>query len=208
MSEQTFTYPDTWTGGFYELALEIGPRGDDKKLWLALQTLWLHPDLTGVFLEREHEPESQPQLSPTLDHVQHHHSLYGIVRLPNHHQVACATFFVREEAGSDWLVFYLPMGALSQGYPVGSFPFGAAGDSQPSSWRQELDAWLAQLATFVFAQVKFELGLIGHEVSGEASATELRQHGLPEQRWFGYLVPEEKAVTFYPPTIYHPPFTF
>jgi hypothetical protein len=39
MAERLFTADDAWSGGFYELALELGPRSDDR-LRAALVALW------------------------------------------------------------------------------------------------------------------------------------------------------------------------
>ena len=53
-----FTHEDTWKGGSYELAIELGERDDDR-LGAALKALWQHPSLEGCYLQMEAEPEDQ-----------------------------------------------------------------------------------------------------------------------------------------------------
>src|SRR5690242_10116496 len=58
-----FTDHDAWCGGYYELALELGPRSD-VGLRTALKALWGHRDLDGCFLDRNREPGDQDRVSP------------------------------------------------------------------------------------------------------------------------------------------------
>jgi len=58
MDEQLFRADDAWFGGFYELAIEVGPRSDDR-LGAALSTLWKYPNLRGCFLDRSREPSDR-----------------------------------------------------------------------------------------------------------------------------------------------------
>jgi len=44
MTELYLTKGDTWYGGFYELALEIGETSD-KQLGDTLQAIWSHPSV-------------------------------------------------------------------------------------------------------------------------------------------------------------------
>ena len=60
--------------------------------------------------------------------------------------------------GSDWLVFYFPMSALGNVYPVGGFPFDSA---KHESWRIPLDNWLVDIARRIFPRAPFVLGLVG-----------------------------------------------
>jgi hypothetical protein len=43
VTARSFTAPDAWTGGFYELVLRLGPRSD-ARLLDALRAIWAHPD--------------------------------------------------------------------------------------------------------------------------------------------------------------------
>ena len=49
-----FTPDGAWFGGFYELALEVGARSDDR-LRAALAAVWSHPDLDGCYIDRGRE---------------------------------------------------------------------------------------------------------------------------------------------------------
>jgi hypothetical protein len=52
---QYFTETETWLGGYYELAIELGSRSDERLL-AALAAVWADPDLDGAYLSRDVEP--------------------------------------------------------------------------------------------------------------------------------------------------------
>src|SRR5690349_3835979 len=122
MTRRVFTAPDTWHGGFYELALELGERSD-QRLLAALRRVWSFPAVDGCYLDWLVEPTEQPRVEPPA-HLAEPGQLYGIARVPNGHEIACGTFIVREEdSGTDWLGFFLPTGALHDAYDLRGFPF-------------------------------------------------------------------------------------
>lgn len=195
MSGPLFTADDVWFGGLYELALELGPRSDDR-LRNALRSLWSHPDLRGCFLDRNKEPDDQSQVSP--DCIEDGTHLQGVARLPNGASVACGSCVIREvDDGSDWLDFYLPMGSLSTAYPVGGFPF-IEDSACDAPWRQVMEDWLASIGGWVAESSSFALGLIGFEVSGHQHAIDLVKGGIPTQRYMAYLWPAGGKVAYYP----------
>src|SRR5262245_29820054 len=104
MADRLFTRDDAWYGGFFELALEVGPRSDDR-LRAALAALWSHTDLDGCYDDHLREPSDQPRVQPRLGESGSH--LHGVARLPNGAHVACGSCLIREDEGPDWLVFYL-----------------------------------------------------------------------------------------------------
>jgi hypothetical protein len=194
VSEPLFTAPDAWAGGFYEIALEIGPRSDDR-LRAALAALWAHPDLDGCYPDRGREPDRQPRVPPACLEGGSH--LLGVARLPNGTRTACGTCLIREVGdGPDWLGFYLPLGSLGTAYPAGPFPFGSESDwSGP--WRFEVEDWLAELGLCVARSASFRLGLIGFEVSGTRYAADIAAQGIPDERHIGYLWPSRGSVVYY-----------
>jgi hypothetical protein len=188
-----FANPGTWDGGFYELALELGPRSDER-LQAALDAVWSDPTLEGCYRKRDFEPFQQTRVPPTPVLGPEH--LFGIATLPNSGRIACGTVVVRDQDGPDWLVFYVPLGALCRSYPVGGFPFD---DRDSRDWRIPMDAWLRGIGSRVFEDIPFSLGLIGHEVSGYACSAEARRQGIPQKRWFGYLWPSNLGLQWFPP---------
>jgi hypothetical protein len=206
MKELYFVPPDTWNGAYYELAIEVCRQRSDVKLLAALQAIWEYPDLEGYYRHRDVEPSLQERITVSSSDLQDGGPLQGLARLPNGLRVACCTYLMREDDGSDWLDFCLPMGALSTAYDVGAFPFGTGANH--ASWRIPMDNWLLDIGRHVFRDVKFELALIGHEVSGETNATAILASGIPEKRWIGYLYPQNDKLTYYPPNQYQAPFTF
>ncbi len=199
-----FTNTDSWTGGFYELALELGNYSDkysDERINSALKVLWSYPLLNGIYLQRDREPSQQQCISIhnwIIPLTQNH--LQGLAALSDKIQVACGTCTVREEDGSDWLVFYIPLGTLVDIYPIiGGYPFGSTDEKFCKQWQEPIDNWFIELGKYVFNVVEFRLGLVGFDVSGEAYSQELSKQGIPEERYRGYLLPETDLLAWYPP---------
>jgi len=202
--------PDVWHGGYYELAIELGQR-DDERLVAALRAVWQFPALDGCYARRDIEPAAQERYEPSLHTLESGRGMHGILTLPEDGaHVACGVTLVRDgERESDWLVFFLPMGSLGNVRAVGAFPFGETLPSRP--WREPLDRLLIQIAHRVHAGAPFRLALIGHEVSGETdAATVIAAGGVPSERWFGYLftAEPERPLEWFAPTIYDAPYSF
>lgn len=73
-----FTDPENWTGGWYELALELGQRCDER-LDHALRVLWRDAGIVGCVGLQDQEPTEREVVgfSPVI---------YGEVQhIPNHH---------------------------------------------------------------------------------------------------------------------------
>ncbi len=195
----TLTDPESWVGGFYELAIELGER-DDARLEEALRVVWSTPEVEGPWPRpgRAVAPEAsrvEPGLA-ALEEAGGH--LAGRARLPSGARVVCGTCVVREIDGPDWLVLYLPLGALGAIDPrVGGYPFSHVRRSL--EWREPLDAWLRAIGESVFAEVPFELGAIGFEVSGEVYAAQLRAE-VPRQHDEAYLLRVGAGLRYHPAT--------
>lgn len=100
----------------------------------------------------------------TVEALVTHGHLHGIVNTPLGRTVCCAVA-VREDSGTDWLDFCLPVGALSElDQRVGGFPFEEGGESAALPWRKPLDDWLATVAGRVYDAARFRLALIGYVV--------------------------------------------
>jgi hypothetical protein len=192
-----FTEADTWSGGYYELAIELGRRSDERLL-ATLVAVWSDPDLDGVYLSRDTELGLQQRLAVTADLLQVGH-LQGLARLPNGVTIACGTFIVREDGGPDWLGLYLPLGALGTAYPVGGYPF-EPDVANSHQWRDVIDAWLAGIGSRTYEQAPYRLGLIGFEVSGEIYADDVWANGVPASHYPGLLWPTSGAINYYPST--------
>lgn len=193
-----FLRPDAWTGGFLELAIQLGARSD-ARLLAALESLWGHPDVEGCYETRDIEPERQTPLSPDLRSNGQH--LYGIASMPNGSRVPCGTCVIREtDGGPDWLDFYLPMGSLGLAYPVGAYPF-IQEDLGVGPWLAEVEDWLAAIGTRTFLAVDFQLAIIGHEVLGTVDAVSLQAQGVPAERHVSYLWPTQGQVTYFRRTV-------
>ena len=201
-----FTDDENWTGGFYELAVELGDR-DDHRLDAAISAAWADPWLTGPFAARDHEASAQERVAPSLATQETTRHLRGLAQLPTGPATVCGSVIIREERGTDWFDFYLPVGALARADSrVGAYPFGAmmtVGDQMATTdslvWRGPIDRWLATMAKRIFEVAPFRLGLIGWEMSGTTSAAEI--DAVPEERYMTYLVPEDHGLAIYEATI-------
>jgi hypothetical protein len=189
--------PDNWVGGFYELALELGP-ADDERLEAAISAVCTHTGAVGWYAVGDRRPVAAERLPCTWESIARHGQLRGTVQLPRGEQVVCGLVVVREEGGSyepDWLDFYIPLGALGRiDSRVGGYPFGDFAESL--QWRRPFDDWLADLGRRVYEEVPFRLGLIGVEVSGQMYSDGLAS-GVPTSRGNGLLVPKGNEIRYY-----------
>ncbi len=195
MEKQFFTKEGLWDGGYYELALEIGEASDDK-LQKALLAIWQHPKLTGGYLQRDKEPIEQQKADISIISLETGSHLQGLARLPNNYKIACGTCLIREDEGPDWLDFYLPMGSLAEAYQVGAYPFDE-NENSPKLWQKEVDGWLAEIGNFIYSKVRYKLGLIGFEVSGEFYSSQFDKNEIPEKRYEGFLWPTENKLNYF-----------
>jgi hypothetical protein len=193
-----FTARDIWLGSFYELAIELGPRSDDR-LNAAAAVMWQQSAmLEGPYADSDREPWEQERVSPSLiasgEATTH---LFGIAKLPQERSVACGCCAVRDNAtATDWLDLYITLGALETVYDI-EYRWNDAW----SDWTRPLDDWFADIARSVHDAVPFALALIGEEVSGETSASELAATGVPETPGFALLVPDQRGhLAWYPRT--------
>jgi hypothetical protein len=192
--------PDSWDGGFYELALELGP-ANDERLEAVIRAVCTNTGAVGWYALGDRRPVTEERLPCTWESMARHGQLRGTVQLPSGEQVVCGLVVIREEGGSykpDWVDFYIPLGAFGRiDSRVGGYPFGDFAESL--QWRRPLDDWLADLGRHVYEEVPFRLGLVGVEVSGQMYADQLAS-GVPTTRANGLLVPEGNQLRYYPAT--------
>jgi hypothetical protein len=198
----SFTKPEyLWAGGFWELAVQLGPRSDER-LRKAAEAIWAYPLIEGCYMDRDIDPEGQQRLSlseAALTQLQSGFHIYGVAHFPDNLRLVCGSISIREdESGIDWLDFYIPQGAVEATDELPMYDF-TTGNYWPQT-HQILETWLAELGRYLFAHVPFKLGLVGHEASGEDYAENIVRNGIPASRYYGYLWPEEHGLAFYPST--------
>jgi hypothetical protein len=161
---------DAWTGGFYELAMQLG-ESDDVRLQAALGVLAGAAGIAGPW-HVQWQPGRIRRVSWTVADLEEG-LLRGQIRLPDGEPMICAVAGVREDHGDDWLDLCIPLEALCRSDArIGGFPFAPDGGTS-LAWRQPIDDWLARLAGEVRQETAFRLAAIGFEVSGEVRAEEL-----------------------------------
>ena len=179
--------PNNWTGGWYELAIELGQR-DDERLGHGLTMLW---NLAGIqdckaLVSRDpYRLVDAPLTTASLEQ----HQLLGAVRVPSSHKVVCAITAVRGDNGPDWLDFGLPLGALAwTDERIGGFPFDPDGGPASLAWRSPIDDWMSSIALNILHTLGLALALIGFEVLGQLRSEEVANQ-VPEPRHFGIVLP-------------------
>lgn len=180
-SPAAFRDRTNWSDGYYELAIEVGSN-DDARIQAVLSALWSAADVHGCFGRRDREPEEQDPVPCTVDSLAEFGHLSGRVRLPTGLLTVCGCVAIRGgDESSDWLDFYVPLGALDKA--------GVAyWDGRPFFRSDVMDEWLAAIGTETFMSTSFSLGVIGFEVSGCTDASALAGR-MPKTRDIGYLLP-------------------
>ena len=119
----------------------------------------------------------------------------GLICLPNKKWTACGTCVVMEENGSDWLDLYIPTGSLSQHYEIDDSPFIES--DKNLIWRKSIDNLLATIGMDLYSEVKYEVGLIGFEVSGNYYSEKIKSDGIPKKREIGFLFSSISEIKYF-----------
>ena len=160
------SHEENWHGGYYELAIKLGP-ADDTRLDTALTVLWEFARLVGPF-RRGSGADAPVTSAALLDGP-----LNAVAAIPGLGPTLASVMVVREEGdeagrtviGNDWLDLCLPLGALGNlRVGVGAYPFDDGPD--PRGWREPIEDWFAAIAGHVFAAVPFLHAITGEDVSG------------------------------------------
>jgi hypothetical protein len=178
-----------WYGGFYELAIEYVPKGDDERLLKAIAAIWGSPLLTGPWQDRNQFGEAS-FLPDSLEFDSDNH-LYGVLELPNRQSLGCLTVLVRESDDSDStdrVDFCIPTGMLDLVFPV-SYPLARS----DNPWMKLIDPILLSLAERVYQASPFDMASIGEEVSGNPRRSTLSESTLVHG---GIVLPSAFAKTF------------
>lgn len=179
MDRDTFVCDENWFGSYYELAIELGPTGDDERLCTALEHVWSLPQLRGSWIAKS---DFDLQSSPIECRDGIVFSRYGVITLTSEISVGCVTHTVREPDGSDWLDLCIPTGMLGHCYDV-QYPL----DCATNPWMVQIDRLFAQMAASVFRSIPFQLAIIGEEVSGITHAATITSEDC---RFCPFLLPE------------------
>jgi hypothetical protein len=164
---------ENWRGGFYELSIELGRRGD-ARLDAPIRACWADPALEGCWASKVVD-RSQPRVEPSIESQEGHTELVGIASIPGFGSTLCCSYAFHFESGEDWLEFCLPLGAMEAVDPralsLWEWSLDAAAiaiprkrRSAPYLWRKPIDDFLVDIAARVARAAAFELAVIGFEV--------------------------------------------
>jgi hypothetical protein len=190
-----FTDKDAWTGGFYELCIEVG-KNNKQILDTSIQTLWKVAPLVGCYPSNKQEPHEQQSVTPNLENASQS-NLYSLLKVRELGEIPCAIFVVEEEEGSDWLYLSVPLGWLSENFEgVGAFPFGVEDESN-RIWREPIEDTYIKIAQDLFEFVKFRVALIAWEIAGIYDLEYLQKSGITEFRGMSYLINDQGNLETY-----------
>jgi hypothetical protein len=183
----SFRDQTNWSDGYYELGIEVGST-DDTPIQAVLSALWSAAEVQGSFAFTDREPWEQEPVPCTVASLADGH-LHGQVRLPTGQLAVCGCVAIRGgDESSDWLDFYVPVGALEKA--------GIAyWDGRPFFRSAVMDDWLAVVGTESFRHAPFSLAVIGFDVSGCTEAATLAGR-LPAEREIGYLIPNDGVLHY------------
>ncbi len=182
---KAFTIPENWWGGFYELALELGPSENNSFIYEVISFLWGQEKIVGPFDNNDIDIAKQNLIENPKPEERHY---YGILNLSDTIILGCGTYVVKEENGSDWILLYVP----------GNMAFKYLGGKTRNSdlFKQDLEILLhffQEIAVKIYRQCGFKLGLIGYEVSGELYADTLTEGDLKDF-FAGILLPTNHKI--------------
>jgi hypothetical protein len=175
---------ESWSGPYYELAIEIAEAPSDAALARAVERLWSAPPIVGgPWPDRAATNAVAPPPSVPPEGMA---STYGVIRIPAIGDVRCVSWVIREVGmGSDWVDLCIPTTALE---PLGlAWPLV---NESPRPAIDIIDGVLLDVAIHVYARVPFLLGLVGEEVSGMFKASTLQPEDLSQG---GFLLPQPLA---------------
>jgi hypothetical protein len=193
---------NSWKGGYYELL--VCPLADSPEAACStLKALWTFPSLNGCYLRRDLQPLAQTRVRPCESGTTGH--LYGLATLPNTNVVVCGSYTTTTDTHKEntgvwhWVVFYLPLGALADAYPLGAYPFAPLGEL--SKWKPAVDSFLGDIARWINGSVPIRLGIVGFEVNvSDLSPESFGLNSIPKQRNEGILWNNGADLEWYPAT--------
>jgi hypothetical protein len=183
-----FQNEQTWTGGSFEILFYLG----EKEGLLLLEKLWSEMGFDGPYIDNKVLPTNQDKLK-VISNIEST-NIYGTSIFDNK-TVACSTTTIKDEDGV-WIYFGFPLGGLSEVYDVGAYPFE---DGKNHAWTERLAQYLRELAEMFFSDVSFYGAIIGWLTAVEVDELlDAVKSGVPEERWFWYLINDNGKLGWYP----------
>jgi hypothetical protein len=185
MDRGEYLSDESWSGSHYQLSLELGPPGNDVLAVQALRALWSQSGIRGPWRDRSSLGEARDDAALTPEGMH----LYGCFALDDAVEVGCTSNLIRDR-DSDWLNLSIPVGMLGRRLPI-TYPL----ELETNPWTIAFDERLARIGAAIYGVTPFRLGLVGEEVSGACSATELTSEYCERG---GFLVPPALWATLAP----------
>lgn len=183
-----FQNEQTWTGGSFEILFYL----EEKYGIQLLEKLWFTMGFDGPYIDNRVAPNQQEKLT-TFRNLEAG-NLYGTA-LIDKKNIACSTTTIKDEDGL-WVYFGFPLGGLNEMYDVGAYPFD---DGKHPVWAEHLSQYLKEIAERIFLDVPFDGAIIGWLTTFEVDElVDVVKSGVPEERWFWYLINNNGKLDWYP----------
>lgn len=167
MDYTEYTEPETWSGGYYELSIEIPFDEKGAGLNQALYAL-KNLDIFNGFWERPQDYQSESLALPLILEKDCVIGLYGLVMLSDGNTLPCLISIIRSEGQSNWLDISIPQSAMAQVYP---YEYPPTAEHNP--WLLYVNNMFIEIAESVYRHSPFLLALVGEEISGHTNHKEL-----------------------------------
>ena len=192
----------------FKLLVELGTRPKDELVSI-VNHIWAKSCLAGPYIDMSGlQPKGVPELypydedsyGPNLFSVQSH---WGYATLPNGSRVPCICdirYYGRKLGHCLDLSFRWE--ALDAAFQTDSSYLSE--DRLNPHWYAEIEGWFRVIGEALYESFGFRLGIIGIETD-LLSISNLRRHGIPEDRRQAMLVEAGQRVYWYPPAQARPP---
>jgi hypothetical protein len=163
MKIQNYNKNINWHGSFYELSIQLSSNPDKLKILSTLKLLFNGIDIKGPYRNTNQFVETIEISENIISEV---FTLYGLVKIENK-QLGISISTIREE-NNDWISISFATGMLTTAFKI-KYPLY----SETNSWIKIIDTFFLALCDKLYKNIKFEIAIIGEEVSGYIAESEL-----------------------------------
>ncbi|WP_430509866.1 hypothetical protein [Gottfriedia solisilvae] len=167
----TYQDKDSWAGGYYELAIELHPDGDTKRLINALEILCGLDEVNELY-ESELDYKVKATVVPNSIDEESSCRLYTTINLPDNTIIGAVIIILRIEGEADLISLSIPIGMLGRIYPI-DYGTEFSINYKFNDWQKSFDEFLISIAEKLYILEPFNLGTIGWEVLAEINQSEI-----------------------------------
>jgi len=167
----TYQDKDSWAGGYYELAIELHPYGDTKRLLNTMEILCGFDEVNELY-ESELDYKENATVVPNSIDEESSYRLYTTINLPDNTIIGAVIIILRIKGESDWISLSIPIGMLDRIYPI-NYGTEFSISYRFNDWQMSFDEFLLSIAEKLYILEPFNLGTIGWEVLADINQSEV-----------------------------------